>query len=463
MGGVSGDLGRLTESTVANLEARLEALGRDLSKPVDVWDAARAGLLLRREPRGRKSWFLRVSVGGRRTRVKLGVWPALTVKQARDAAAAVAGKVALGRDPTAERKAEQSAAAASRSQARRKAAAVLGTFIEGSYKEWAEANLRTHAATLAALKADFGDGGVRRGGKRGKGSRKKAGAGWWARPMDSLTPLDVERWRRDQLNAGIQKSTVNRAWQRLRAVLGKAHEWGLIGLPPKIKRFRLDGRGRVRFLSPEERARLLGALDAREQQRREERLRMNQWLRKRNQPELHQHGAFTDHLKPLVLLVLNTGLRRGEALGLTWRAIDFRRGLVHVEAATSKSGQSRDVPMTSEARAVLEAYRDQQIPSGATEPDPSAYLFVMSDGSRLQSIGAKTWDALMVAAKLKDFRFHDLRHDYASRLVTAGVDLYSISKLLGHSDIAMSQRYAHLAPDYLRAAVRKLDGDVQAA
>ena len=164
---------------------------------------------------------------------------------------------------------------------------------------------------------------------------------------------------------------------------------------------------------------------------------MNEWLRARHEAELPHHGVFTDHLKPLVLLVLNTGLRRGEALGLAWRAIDFSRGLIHVEAATSKSGQSRDIPMTVEARTVLEALSEQQQrPVAAKHPEPAAHLFAMAGGERLRRIDVKTWDALMTAAKLKDFRFHDLRHDYASRLVTAGVDLYSVSKLLGHSDVA---------------------------
>jgi integrase len=433
-----GELGKLTESNVAGLEDFLEVQGRDLTKPQDVWDAELTGLVLRREPSGHKSWHLRFTVDGRRTRMKLGTSDQLSVTEARKAAKVMAAKVAKGDDPVAERKAKRLADTARKSLAKRKAAAVLGTFIEGPYRDWVEVHLRSHKATMSALKADF--------------------APWWARPMESLTVMDVERWRRAALQSGNQKSTVNRAWQRLRAVLGKAHEWNLIGPPPKVKRFRLDNRGRVRYLTDGERARLYAALDSREQRRREERTRMNVWLRKRDMPELAEHGMYTDHLKPLVLLVLNTGLRRGEALGLTWGAIDFARGIVHVEAATSKSGQSRDMPMTAEARAVLEALRDQQRPT-----DPVTHLFTLSDGERLRSIGAKTWNALMLAAKLKDFRFHDLRHDYASRLVTAGVDLYSVSKLLGHSDVAMSQRYAHLAPDYLQAAVRKLDGVGKAA
>ena len=68
----------------------------------------------------------------------------------------------------------------------------------------------------------------------------------------------------------------------------------------------------------------------------------------------------------------------------------------------------------------------------------------------------KSWAALMELAALDNFRFHDLRHHFASRLVMAGVDLYTVKELLGHSDFEMTQRYAHLAPEHKAAAVEKL-------
>lgn len=424
---------KLTESAVAHLDATLKADGRDLNKRQDVWDSDLPGLLLRREPSGRRVWYMRIQVSGRKSRVKLGDFPTLSVMNARLAAKAAAGQVATGADPIAERKAQRAEAKETREKEQRAAAAILGTFVEGPYREWIEIHQRHPKATLDALKHDF--------------------VSWWKRPMADITQLDFERWRRDALKGGNKASTVNRAWERLRAVLGRAHEHGLIGPPLKVKKLKLDNRGRVRYLTTDERARLLAALDAREDKRREERARMIEWQRARKLDEYPQHGAFTDHLKPLVLLVLNSGMRRGETLGLTWGAIDFPHGMINVDAATSKSGQSRAVPMTTDARAVLEALRNQQQPT-----DPAVHLFTLADtGKRLQSIGRPVWLQLMASANIDGFNFHDLRHDYASRLVMAGVDLYRVSKLLGHADVSMSQRYAHLSPDYLKDAVRQLD------
>jgi integrase len=429
---------RLTESAIEHLESSLKAAGRDLGKVIEVWDAKVTGLVLRRQASGSKTWYLRIHVAGRRSNVRLGDWPSLSAEEARKAAAVAAAKVAKGGDPVADRQAQRTAAKANYAKAKRDAAAVLGTFIDGEYKAWADKNLRGHKETLAALKRNFD--------------------GWWTRPMDGIGPLDAERWRRNRLKNGVSKATVNREWGRLRATLGKAHEWGVINAPVRVKRLTLDARGRVRYLTTKERTALFAALDAREQRRREERARMIEWQRARGREELAEHGTYTDHIKPLVLLVLNTGLRRGEALGLTWGAIDLARGLLHINAATSKSGQSRDIPMTADARRVLEEWKEQQ-----AQPEPTEHVFTLADGSRLKSIGRKTWLELMKAASITNFRFHDLRHDFASRLVMAGVDLYSVSKLLGHSDIAMTQRYAHLTPDYLRAAVSKLDGGARPA
>ena len=84
-------------------------------------------------------------------------------------------------------------------------------------------------------------------------------------------------------------------------------------------------------------------------------------------------------------------------------------------------------------------------------------LFPRADGKRMKRIDT-AWGSLMKAAGLQNFRLHDCRHHFASKLVQAGVDLYTVKELLGHSEIAMTERYSHLAPDNLRLAVEKVAG-----
>lgn len=142
----------------------------------------------------------------------------------------------------------------------------------------------------------------------------------------------------------------------------------------------------------------------------------------------------------MTLLALNTGLRRGEITQLTWPDIDMAAERVTVRAGYAKSGKARHVPLNSEAVTTLTQWKKQH---------PEGRLFNV--------IGIpKAWAALMLAANIDGFRFHDLRHTFASKLVMAGVDLNTVRELLGHGDITMTLRYAHLAPEHKAAAVEKL-------
>jgi integrase len=165
-----------------------------------------------------------------------------------------------------------------------------------------------------------------------------------------------------------------------------------------------------------------------------------------------REGELLDHLKPLVLVALNTGLRRGELLGLTWDAVNFSGKILTVTAATAKSGHTRRVPTNREALEILTAWHERQ-----GKPKGDALVFPGHEGERMKRIDT-SWESLMKAARLKNFRLHDCRHHFASKLVQAGVDLYTVKELLGHSEIAMTQKYSHLAPDNLRAAVEKVVG-----
>jgi integrase len=140
---------------------------------------------------------------------------------------------------------------------------------------------------------------------------------------------------------------------------------------------------------------------------------------------------------------VNTGLRRGELLALRWESIDFSRQILTVEGGTAKSRQTRHVPLNDEAIRELKRWHEQA--NGGQRVFESRTSF------------KSAWASLLKRAKITKFRWHDLRHHFASRLVLGGVPLNTVRDLLGHSSVAMSLRYAHLAPDQRREAVAKLN------
>ena len=152
-------------------------------------------------------------------------------------------------------------------------------------------------------------------------------------------------------------------------------------------------------------------------------------------------SEYGDHLTPAILISLNTGLRRGELTALTWEDVNLDARMLTVRAAAAKSGRSRHVPLNNEALAILVQWRRQQ---------PTGRLFPVRSFKT-------AWGALMTAAQIENFRWHDMRHDFASKLVMAGVDLNTVRELMGHADLKMTLRYAHLAPAHLAEAVAKLE------
>jgi integrase len=189
----------------------------------------------------------------------------------------------------------------------------------------------------------------------------------------------------------------------------------------------------------------------RETKLREARDRFNEWREKRGLKPLPQRTEeFVDHLRPMTLLALNTGLRRGELFQLRWSDLDTRQRLITVRGEGAKSGQTRRTPLNDEALSVLQAWHKQH-----AKADADDFVF-KGRGGALTRIDT-AWESLMKLAKVKGFRFHDCRHDFASRLVMAGVPLNTVRELLGHASLEMTLRYGHLAPHHLHTAVAALE------
>jgi len=149
---------------------------------------------------------------------------------------------------------------------------------------------------------------------------------------------------------------------------------------------------------------------------------------------------------------MNTGLRRGELFQLIWRCVDFDNAQLAVIGKTAKRLKTRYVPLNKEALGVLRGWQSQR-------PDSNGLVFPGKDGKSFNNT-KKAWAGVLKVAQIKAFRWHDLRHHFASKLVMAAVDLNTVRELLGHSDIKITLRYAHLAPEHKAAAVARLVEDL---
>lgn len=234
--------------------------------------------------------------------------------------------------------------------------------------------------------------------------------------LSEITAWHVEQYKARRRTL-VSAATVNRELTLLKHMFTKAIDWEKARANPvKAVKLLREANTRVRFLTDEEEARLL--------------------------------KACPPNLRPLVMAALHTGFRRGELLSLRWCDIDSANGLVSVEAGYTKNGERRSVPLSRTLRAILE-----QLRQGRAEGE---HVFRTRRGGRYVS-AATTFKRAVERAGLSNFRFHDLRHTFASRLVMGGQDIRTVQELLGHKSITMTLRYSHLSPTHRAKAVAILD------
>jgi len=383
---------------------------RARTKPFEIYDCRLSGFTLRVQPSGARSYYARF---GRNRRVALGQAGTIEADEARDRCQKVLGNVAHGRHPL--------------HGLGGTIGLTFGQFITETYAPWVRASRpRTAANTLEKLHRLFRT--------------------WYPEPLASITTERVELWKTRRLNTGSKPTTVLRDLFTLSSVLGRAVRVGELEANPirRVDKPPLDRRPKVRFPDDAEESRLRDALQERDLEMRKARESANARRRGRDEDLLPSLPHLGDHLTPAILLSMNTGLRRGELLKLRWRSIDFNHQLLTVEGPDSKTRQTRHVPLNTEAMSVLKRWREQ-VPGGPR-------VFEIATGFK-----TAVWMHVLKRAKVAKFRWHDLRHHFASRLVQRGVPLNTVRDLLGHSSIAMSLRYAHLAPDQRQEAVAKLN------
>ncbi|MBM4354522.1 MAG: hypothetical protein FJ109_12160 [Deltaproteobacteria bacterium] len=235
------------------------------------------------------------------------------------------------------------------------------------------------------------------------------------RLLSEVSSFLIEQYKRSR-QAQVSARTINIELACLRNLFNRAIAWGLARDNPvkNVKFFREDN-SRVRYLTQEEARRLL------------------------------EHCP--DNIRPIVILALHTGMRRGEILGLRWDDIDFGARTIHLRR--TKNGRPRDVPMTETvARMLLD------LKAKAKE---KALFYTAVGKTRPLRDFRTAWERALRLAGIQDFRFHDLRHTAASQLAMAGVNMRTIQEILGHRSPAMTQRYTHLSPEHQTRAIAKLD------
>ena len=234
---------------------------------------------------------------------------------------------------------------------------------------------------------------------------------------------------RDELAKDKAPSTVNRYLAVLSHACTQAVvEWDWMDSNPlrKVKRLQ-EPNGRVRFLSDTERQRLLEV------------------TRKSDHPHLHT----------IVLIALTTGARRNEILGLRWKDVDLKRSMAILE--NTKNNEHRAltlVPQVIDELKILQKVR--QIDDDLIFVDPRAKSRPTKGYHKPGYFYfEKAWREARAAAKLKDFRFHDLRHSCASYLAMNGATTAEIAAVLGHKTLAMVKRYSHLSDEHVRGVVER--------
>jgi len=290
-----------------------------------------------------------------------------------------------------------------------KVAPKLADFFAETYLPWAKTNKRSYANDRSRSKPIVAALGRLR--------------------LDEVTPFHVEKFKRERMTQPTRYGrlpsavTVNHELKILSRAFTLAADQGLLDANPcgKVKRLREDA-DRNRYLTPEEERRLMGVLT----------------------------GPLAS-LRPVVVLAVTTGMRRGEIYGLRWEQVDFGRGTITL--LQTKSGRARVVPMSGRVRAELLALG----------PQTSGWVFPGSRSNQHRSEGhfRHPWGHCRRACReagLDDLRFHDLRHTAATRLAESGADAFTIAAVLGHSSVQMTARYVHNTAPATKQAMEALAG-----
>lgn len=230
--------------------------------------------------------------------------------------------------------------------------------------------------------------------------------------LSSITRDHVEKVIADKLGHATP-GRANRVTALIRAVLRKAErEWGWIDKAPSIRRLKEDNK-RIRWITRQEAERLCRELP--------------------------------DHLEAMARFSLATGLREANVTGLEWSQVDMQRKVAWVHADQAKAKKAIGIPLNADAIQVIRSQIGKH----------DRYVFTYKSKPVLKA-GGNAWKKALGRARITNFRWHDLRHTWASWHVQAGTPLNVLQELGGWSDYSMVLRYAHLAPEHLAEYASKI-------
>ena len=229
--------------------------------------------------------------------------------------------------------------------------------------------------------------------------------------LQEITTWQIEKYKVKRKET-VKPATLNRELGLVKHLFSKAIEWNKAKENPAKKVRLLKGEvKRVRYLMPDEVQTLL--------------------------------SNCIDHLRPIVTVAVHTGLRRSEIFNLRHDQVNFEQGIISI--LDTKNHERKDVPMNETVKAVLKGIENN-----------GPYFFCNANGKPFIDV-RESFHSALKRSGIENFRFHDLRHTFASNLVMAGEDLNTVRELLGHKDLKMTLRYAHLAPGKKAKAVNVLD------
>ncbi len=351
----------------------------------------------------------------------LGKHGEITVEQARTMAKASAGEVAMGYDPQ-QKKHER------RKEIEKNRQNTLRAFLEGEYR-----SVTPRASADAAEK-----------------NIKRYFSKWLNKPLSKITAFDMRKWLNNYPGA---PSGGNRIMNDLRGLLTKAVEAGYLEKTPmsEVKRLKEDKNKKIKYLTREYEVKFMAGLDQYDEYRRN----------LDNQYE----GKFADLLRPLVMLAIHTGMRKGELLNLKVNDIDFISGIITVvgigddswnhqdqhKQIRTKSLQTRYIPLNAVSATILKDWLDQ---TGHTDQ-----VFPNSSGQRASHkyIDRRWYKAREAAGLTGKIDFHGLRHTFGTRLAELRVDLVTIQELMGHESLDVTAKYLHTSPERKQMAISELE------